>query len=283
MTLSRTAISAVLDRHGLSTRRSLGQNFVVDPDTVRRIVACAGVRPGDAVVEVGPGAGSLTLALVEAGARVLAIEKDSTMLAVLEEVLEGADPAPVVLEGDATALDWPSLLGSALIRPAGDRGWSMVANLPYNVAVPIVIHALRNAPTIESMVVMVQEEVAARLAAVPGGRTIGVPTIKVGWYATVERVMAVPREVFLPVPRVDSAVVRITRHQPPGDERTADVAFGLVEKAYRQRRKMLRSSLGAVLGEQELQRAGILPTARPEELDASDWARAARVAGEARR
>jgi 16S rRNA (adenine1518-N6/adenine1519-N6)-dimethyltransferase len=275
MTLSRAELTAVLTRRGLVARRSLGQNFVVDPDTVRRIVECAGVRPEDAVVEVGPGPGSLTLALVEAGARVVAVERDPAMVAVLEEVTATVEPKPSVVLADATDLDWAAVLGSAPVTPPAGRGWSLVANLPYNVAVPIVLHVLRDAPMIDSLVVMVQKEVADRLSAVPGGRAIGVPTVKVGWYATVERVMQVSREVFVPVPRVDSTVVRITRHRPVADEATAEVAFSLLEQAYHQRRKMLRSSLGPSVPPDVLLEAGIEPTARPEELSPTDWARLA--------
>jgi 16S rRNA (adenine1518-N6/adenine1519-N6)-dimethyltransferase len=275
MTLSRSSLSALLERHGVSARRSLGQNFVADPNTVRRIVACAGVGPGDAVVEVGPGPGSLTLALVEAGARVVAVEKDAAMVGVLREVTAAAVPPVEVVEADATRLDWGEVLGSVSVQPPSGRGWSMVANLPYNVAVPIIVRVLRTAPTIETMVVMVQKEVADRLLASPGGRTIGVPTVKVGWYAKVERVMAVSRNVFVPVPRVDSTVVRIARRRPVGDEAIAEAAFSLVERAYRQRRKMLRSSLGPSVPPDVLLEAGIAPTSRPEELTPVDWARLA--------
>jgi 16S rRNA (adenine1518-N6/adenine1519-N6)-dimethyltransferase len=271
MTLSRQALTAVLQRHGVLARRSLGQNFVVDPDVVRRIVVLAGIGPGDAVVEVGPGAGSLTLALAESGAEVVAVETDPAMVAVLAEVLDGVVPRPIVVQGDATTIDWAELL-SALPRSApGDRSWAMVANLPYNVAVPIVLHALRTAPVIDPLVVMVQKEVADRLAADPGGKAIGVPTVKLRWYADVEVVLHVPPDAFLPRPRVDSSVVRITRHPPLSDEATASVAFGLVEQAYHQRRKMLRSSLGPEVAA-VLDAVGIPPTSRPEQLTASQWA-----------
>lgn len=279
MTLSRSALTAVLERHGVLAQRSLGQNFVVDPNTVRRMVEHAGVRPGDAVVEVGPGPGSLTLALIEAGASVVAVEKDPAMVAVLREVLDGAVPSPTVIQGDATALEWADVLRSAPVVPGPGRQWTLVANLPYNVAVPIILHALRTAPMIASMVVMVQAEVADRLVATPGGRTIGVPTVKVGWYATARRAMAVSRNVFVPTPRVDSTVLHLTRHPPLADEETTRVSFRLLETAYRQRRKMLRSSLGASVRESQLREAGIEATARPEELGPLDWARLGAVVG----
>ena len=278
MTHGRRSVSELLDAHGLQPRRSLGQNFVVDPGVVRRIVAISGVGQGDRVAEIGPGLGSLTLALAEAGALVLAIEKDESLLPLLEEVLGGVEPRPTVVPGDALVVDWPSLLvDAAPDSPGIDSGWTLVSNLPYNVAVPIILHVLRTAPMIDKLVVMVQEEVAERLCATPGGRTIGTPTVKVGWFADARTVMKVPPQVFLPVPRAAGAVVQITRRAPAGGDAQAETAFDLVDAAYRQRRKMLRSSLAGKVTPEELLASGVEPTARPEELSVQQWARLAGV------
>ena len=238
---------------------------MTDPGVVRRIADITGVGPGDRVVEVGPGLGSLTLALAETGASVLVVEKDRRLLPVLAEVLGRVDgAAPVVVQADALDVDWAGLLD-------GGR-WTLAANLPYNVAVPIIIGVLEGAPMVERLVVMVQREVAERLCAQPGGRAIGVPTVKVGWYAGARIVMGVPPEVFTPRPRVQSAVVLLERREPPSRTVTPEQVFPLVEQAYRQRRKMLRSSLGAVVPVEAFAAAAVAPTCRPEELSVGRWA-----------
>ena len=267
----------LLERHGLAARRSLGQNFVADPNTVAHIARLAGVGPGDPVVEIGPGLGSLTLALAATGASVLAVEKDRSLLPVLEEVLadamrrsggDGAGGAQVrVVEGDALKLDWAALLG--------DERWTLVANLPYNVAVPVVMTLLATVPQVRRLVVMVQLEVAERLCAEPGDRTIGIPSIKLAWYGTGRILTTVPPEVFVPRPRVQSAVVGIDRHDPPSTLVEPSDVFGLVETAYRQRRKMLRSTLGATVPPDVFAAAGIDPQLRPERLGLDDWVRLA--------
>lgn len=264
--LGGTEVRELLERYGLSADRGLGQNFVTDPGVVRRMVALSGVGPGSKVLEIGPGLGSLTLALAGTGASVLAVEKDGGLLGALGEVLERlpAERRPRVVQADALRIDWPELL---------DGGqWEIVANLPYNVAVPIVITMLRCAPQVRRMLVMVQSEVADRLCAAPGGRTIGVPTIKVAWFATARRVMSVPPEVFTPRPRVSSAVVEIVRRPEPHGTAGPDVVFHLLETAYRQRRKMLRASLSGEVGAVAFERAGIDPQARPEQLSVHEWA-----------
>jgi 16S rRNA (adenine1518-N6/adenine1519-N6)-dimethyltransferase len=267
-------IRDLLERHGLEARRSLGQNFVADPNTVAHIARLAGVGPGDRVVEVGPGLGSLTLALAATGAEVLAVEKDRSLLPVLDEVLADAVAAGDdgaagirVVEGDALAVDWADLLG--------DETWVLVANLPYNVAVPVLMRVLAEAPQVRRLVVMVQLEVAERLCAAPGDRTIGIPTVKLSWYATARILTTVPPEVFVPRPRVQSAVVGIERHGPPSTSVGPDAVFPLVEEAYRQRRKMLRSTLGRRLEPSSFEAAGIDPQLRPERLDLEDWVRLA--------
>ena len=270
--LREAEVRAVLRRHGLDPRRSLGQNFVVDPPTVERIAATARVGPGDHVVEVGPGLGSLTLALADTGASVVAVEKDRTLVPVLRDVLaeRAVGDRVEVVEADALELDWPSLLASRW-----DGAWSLVANLPYNVAVPIVLRALEHATQVQRLVVMVQREVADRLAAGPGGRVVGAPSIRVAWYGHAEVAFSVPPEVFVPRPRVESAVLVITRREPPSGSVGVDEVMRLVEVAYRQRRKMLRSTLSGLVGADAFDRAGVAPTARPEELDVAAWTRLA--------
>ncbi len=264
--LGASEITSLLKRHGLEARRSLGQNFVTDPNVVARIVEHAGVGPGDHVIEVGPGVGSLSTAILEAGATLTAIEKDPRMLPVLEEVLSGVPGATSeVVLGDALTLDWPEVIGSGSAR--------LVANLPYNVAVPIILTVLEKAPNVNPLVVMVQREVAERLVASPGGRTIGVPTLKAAWYATAKIVMKVPPTVFIPQPRVESAVVRFDRHGKPAS--SPEQVFQMLERAYGQRRKMLRRSLSGLVSAQQFDRAGIDSASRPETLSLSDWVRLA--------
>ncbi|HHC08145.1 MAG TPA: 16S rRNA (adenine(1518)-N(6)/adenine(1519)-N(6))-dimethyltransferase RsmA [Actinobacteria bacterium] len=257
----RRQIAALLDRHGLHPRRSLGQHFLADPNLVERIVRVAGVGPGDRVVEVGAGTGTLTVALAEAGARVVAYEVDERLRGVLEEVV-GDRPDVEVRFADAARVD----LGTAL-----EGGpWKLVANLPYHVGTGIVLDVLRHAPQVEELVVMVQREVADRLLAEPGTKTYGLPSVVVGLHADVRFEFPVPREVFLPVPNVDSAVVRIRRR--PASE-AAEGAIELAAAAFSQRRKMLRRSLASVLPDpvRVLEAAGISPTARAEELAPADY------------
>lgn len=269
-------IRSLLEEHGLAARRSLGQNFVADPALVERIAALADVGPARPALEIGPGLGSLTLALAARGGTVLAVELDDGLASLLPETLErhlGADAARVaVLHGDALRLDWPAVLAD---HGGADDTWTVVANLPYNVAVPVIIRLLARAPQVGRLVVMVQHEVADRLAAEPGGRTIGVPTIKIGWYASVRLLTTVPPEVFIPRPRVQSAVVSIDRRDPPSGTVDPAAVFALVDRAYGQRRKMLRSTLGGAVPTEAFAAAGIDPTTRPEQLDVADWARLA--------
>lgn len=271
-------IHELLARRGMDARKSLGQNFVADPAVVMEIARWAGVGPGDQVVEIGPGLGSLTLALADTGASVLAIEKDRTLLPVLDEVLRSRDVADQVrvLEADAMERLW----FDELARVGGS--WVLVANLPYNVAVPVIMTVLASAPEVERLVVMVQKEVADRLVAGPGGRTVGIPSMKLAWYASGRTLGLVPPEVFVPQPRVMSAVVEITRRPPPSTVVGPDAVLALVETAYRQRRKMLRSTLGGTVPVEAFEAAGIQPTQRPEELSIADWTRLAEALAEQR-
>jgi len=263
VTLTRREVSELLERHGLEPRRSLGQNFVVDPNTVRRIVQLAGLDSHDRVVEVGPGLGSLTLALAETGAEVVAIEADRGLLEPLAEVTR--DVAVRVVHGDATDLSWADLLDG--------EGWVLVSNLPYNVGTRLVADVLDFVPKVGRLVVMVQREVGDRLIASVGDKAYGALSVKVASWAVGRRLCSVPAVVFLPRPRVDSVVVELTRLERPAipDEISRTDLFGLVRTAYQQRRKMLRSSLRGVVDNDCFSRAGIRPESRPEELTLEQW------------
>jgi 16S rRNA (adenine1518-N6/adenine1519-N6)-dimethyltransferase len=274
VTLSPRQVRDLLDRHGLSPSRALGQNFVSDPNTVRRIARLAEVGEGDRVVEIGPGLGSLTLALVEAGADVTAVELDRHLLAPLREVVE---PHGVrVVHGDAMSLNWDDVLGGSGGPPA-DRSWALVANLPYNVATPLVLDLLAGVPAIGRMLVMVQREVGERLAARPGDKAYGIPSVKVAYRADAELVGRVPPTVFIPPPRVESALVRLRRLPAPRVDADPDRLFRLVEAGFGQRRKMLRRSLAGLVDPAAFAEAGVRPEARAEELDLDAWARLARA------
>ena len=267
MTLTRTEVRSILDRHGLHPKRSLGQNFVVEPNTVRRIVELAGVGPGDQVVEVGPGVGSLTLGLLEAGAAVTAVEIDDALVGALEEVVSRSPYSDLrIVGGDALTVDWGRLLG--------DRtgSWHLVANLPYNISVPLVCDLLDGVEAIGRMLVMVQREVAARLVARPGDAAYGLPSVKVCYHAEARTVGRVPPSVFLPRPRVESALVEIVRRPAPLVDVDPQVLFGVVRAGFGQRRKMLRRSLRNLIDEEGLIVAGVDPTARAEDLGLDDWA-----------
>ncbi len=269
MTHSPSAIRAMLAEHGLRPSRALGQNFVADANTVRRIVRVAGVRAGDRVIEIGAGVGSLTLALLEVGAVVTAVELDRHLVPILREVTEGTDVT--IVQADAMALDWSSVLGG----PDPDRPWALVANLPYNIATPLVLDLLEGVPQVDRMLVMVQLEVAERLAAGPGARAHGIPSVKATWWADVRVVGKVPATVFVPAPRVESALVEVRRRPPAGLEDERRRVFALVDAGYRQRRKMLRRSLAAHVPPDAFAAAGVRPEARAEELSLEDWRRLA--------
>lgn len=283
VTLTRRQVRALLDEHGLTPSRALGQNFVVDPNTVRRMATLAGVRSGDHVIEVGAGLGSLTLALAETGAEVTAIEVDRYLVPVLRKVVE---PVGVrVIRGDALTLDWDDVLGigngSGPLHgwpgsdDPGQTRWTLVANLPYNIATPVVLHLLEHAPAIRQMLVMVQREVGERLAAGVGDPGYGIPSVKVAYWASTSLAGRVPASVFLPRPRVDSVLVRLVRHSTPPVDADRARLFDLVESGFAQRRKMLRRSLAGMVDADELRTAGIRPEARAEELALQDWARLA--------
>ena len=265
----------LLSAHGLRPSRALGQHFLADANTARRIVTLAGVGPDDHVLEVGPGVGSLTVALAGAGARVTALELDRHLLPVLDDALDRAGVASSVqvVQGDALTVDF-----NALLR--GERH-VMVSNLPYNVAVPIVMRMLGEVPSVQRMLVMVQREVGDRLAADAGTKDYGSVSVRVGFYASARRVGLVPPTVFLPPPKVDSALVELVRRpRPPVDVPSVDDLFALVRAGFSQRRKMLRRVLRTELGDRTdavLVAAGIDPAARAETLDLATWATLARA------
>lgn len=258
-------LAAALD---LRPRKSMGQNFVIDPNTIRRIVRLAGLAEGDDVLEVGPGLGSLTLGLLQAGHQVTAVELDPAMVRQLPVTVAEHLPAAVdrltVVHADGASV------GKDVASPAG-----LVANLPYNVAVPVLLHCLATFGSLRTCLVMVQREVADRLAARPGSRVYGVPSVKAAWYGAVERVGTVPPSVFWPMPRVDSGLVRITVTGGRDPARRAAV-FEVVDRTFAMRRKTLRASLGAWLGSERaagaLAAAGIDASLRPEALGLPEFA-----------
>ncbi|CAN5559473.1 16S rRNA (adenine(1518)-N(6)/adenine(1519)-N(6))-dimethyltransferaseRsmA [soil metagenome] len=266
MTLTRTQAVALLEAYGLSPSRALGQNFVVDPNTVRRIARLAQVGTGDPVVEIGAGMGSLTLALADTGAGVTAVEVDRHLIPVLREVVSERNVR--VVEGDALELDWAEAL-------AGHDSWTLVANLPYNVATPLVLDLLDDVPVISRMLVMVQRDAGERLAAGVGDPAYGIPSVKVRYWATARLVGRVSAEVFLPRPKVESALVEITRREAPATDADAKRLFALVRAGFGQRRKMLRRSLAALVDGDAFTAAEVRPQARPEELSVEDWGRLA--------
>ncbi len=265
--LTGPQIRRLLIENGLAPSRARGQNFVVDPNTVRRVARLAEVGPGDRVVEIGAGLGSLSLALGATGASVTAIEIDGGLVPVLRDVVE---PVGVtVVEGDALRLDWSSLLIGI--------GWVLVANLPYNVATPLIADLLDGVPAITRMLVMVQREVGERLAARAGDEAYGAVSVKVAYWATAKVVGRVPATVFYPVPKVESVLVRIDRRPSPAVGPDVDPAwlFRLVQAGFGQRRKMLRRSLVDLVPPEAFVAAGIRPEARAEELSVEEWGRLA--------
>ena len=258
---------------GVNPTKTLGQNFVIDANTVRRIVKAAGVSAGETVVEVGPGLGSLTLGLLEAGASVVAVEIDDRLAAQLPRTVEQLQPGAALTVIAADAMRIAELPGEPTV---------LVANLPYNVSVPVLLHLLEHFPAIGRGLVMVQAEVGERLAAGPGSKVYGGPSVKAAWYGRFRLAGKVGRQVFWPVPNVDSVLVRFERHDEPGSEAERLATFALVDAAFGQRRKMLRQSLAAVLGDSvaasaRLEAAGIAPTARGEELSVEDFLAIARA------
>jgi len=271
--LDPTSLRELARQLGLRPTKQRGQNFVTDANTVRRIVAAAQVSEDDIVLEVGPGLGSLTLGLLQATRRVIAIEIDDRLAAQLPQTVAARLPeraaALTVINADALRVD-------AVPEPPT----AVVANLPYNVAVPVLLHLLATFDSWSRGLVMVQAEVADRLAAGPGSKTYGVPSVKVAWYAAANRVGTVSPTVFWPVPNVESGLVAVSRRPPPETTATRDQVFAVIDAAFAQRRKMLRSALAGLAGSPTLASAAVVaagldPQARGETLDVTDFARIA--------
>ncbi|CAB4924234.1 unannotated protein [freshwater metagenome] len=276
--LGAAEVRLLAARLGVNPSKQRGQNFVIDGNTVRRIVRTAELRPDDVVIEVGPGLGSLTLALLPHVARVVAVEIDTALAGALAGTVRTRRPdlverLEVVLADALTVRELP-----------GPAPTALVANLPYNISVPVLLHLLETFPTIRRVLVMVQAEVADRLASPPGNRTYGVPSVKARWYGDVSRAGSVGRTVFWPAPNVDSGLVALTRTAPPETTASRVEVFAVIDAAFAQRRKTLRAALAGwagspALAEEALRAAGIDPSTRGEQLDVAAFARiaAARV------
>jgi 16S rRNA (adenine1518-N6/adenine1519-N6)-dimethyltransferase len=270
--LGASEIRGLAQQLDLHPAKSLGQNFVVDGNTCKKIVRIADVKPGERVLEIGPGLGSLTLAILQVTSEVSAIEIDSRLALRLQETLREHGASEIeIMNTDALA-----------VEELPSRPNKLVANLPYNVSVPVLLHFLEKFPSIDSGVVMVQYEVADRLAAKPGSKSYGVPSAKAAWWCDLELSDSVSRSVFWPVPNVDSALVSFQRHAPIGDEELRKSTFKLIDSAFGKRRKMLRSALSELIGssreaETLLIQAEIDPTARGESLHVSQFARLAKA------
>jgi 16S rRNA (adenine1518-N6/adenine1519-N6)-dimethyltransferase len=272
VTHSGADIATLLAEHGLRPSRALGQNFVADPNTVRRIARLAEIGPGSSVLEFGAGLGSLTLALAETGARVVAVELDRYLVPVLREVVEPAGAE--VVEGDAMTLDI-----SALLAERGEGPWSLVSNLPYNLATPLVLKTLVEVAAVDHLLVMVQREVGERMAARVGDPAYGSVSVRVAYFARSTVAGRVPASVFIPRPRVESVLVRMERREEPAvspAEVTYERLAAVVKAGFGQRRKMLRRSLAGVVDPAAFDRADIRPDARAEELTVEEWGRLAR-------
>lgn len=270
-------VRALAGELGIRPTKTLGQNFVIDPNTVRRIVRVSAVQRGDVVVEVGPGLGSLTLGLLETGCRVVAIEVDPVLAGRLGRTV--AERAGREAAGRLTVVPGDALRVSELPEPPT----ALVANLPYNVSVPVLLHLMAAFPSVGRALVMVQLEVAERLAAEPGSRVYGIPSAKARWFGDVRQAGLVGRSIFWPVPNVDSGLVELVRTAPPRDDVTREEVFAVVDAAFAQRRKMLRGALagwagGAQRAGQVLERAGVDPTLRGEALSIEAFAAIAAAA-----
>jgi 16S rRNA (adenine1518-N6/adenine1519-N6)-dimethyltransferase len=260
--LGAARLRALLREHGANPKRSLGQNFVIDPNTIRKVVDVSGVRPDDRVLEFGAGCGSLTLGLAAHAGHVVALEIDDRLVALLEDSLSGIENVTVV-HADAMSVDLTAMDATTL-----------VGNLPYNIATHLVLRVLEEAPRISKLTVMAQKEVGERLAAGPGSKAYGQTSVMVAYFGQARVVARISRRAFYPVPNVDSVVVQIERHEPPDVDR--ETLFRVVRAAFGQRRKTLRNTIAGPAGsadaaERALERAGLSPRARAEELSLDDF------------
>ena len=271
--LGASDIRALAEELDVRPTKTLGQNFVIDGNTIRRIVAAASVGEDETVLEVGPGLGSLTLGLLDAAREVVAVE--------IDPVLAGRLPETVRTWRPAEAGNLHVVLADAMrVKELPAEPTALVANLPYNVAVPVVLHLLENFPSLRHGLVMVQDEVADRLAAKPGSKTYGVPSVKAAWYGTMRKAGVIGMNVFWPAPKIASGLVGFSRHEPPATTATREEVFAVIDAAFAQRRKTLRAALAGWAGspaeaERALRSAGVDPSARGEVLDIHAYTRIA--------
>jgi len=272
VSLSRQQTLSLLADAGIQPKRKYGQNFLVDQNSLDRIVRLANVNQGDHVLEIGAGLGALTETLLSVGAVVTSLEVDPDLVTILRQ-RTALDHATIV-EGDALTIDLN------VVAPLHEGPWSVVANLPYNVATPVVLRCLEEAPQMTTLFVMVQAEVGQRLAAGPGDKAYGAPSLRVAYHATASVVGRVPASVFVPQPKVESVLVSIQRRTTPAvdpDDASEEDIFRLVRQSFSQRRKMLRKSLAEFVNDEAFQFAEVDPTARPEELDVVAFGRLAKA------
>jgi len=266
VTLTRTEVKNLLLKYEIHPKKSLGQNFVVEPNTIRQIVELAALNSDDFVLEVGPGLGSLTLALLESCEHVTAVEIDDVLVEILKEVTGIQTENKLrVIHADIMKLDLQQVLEER------NSQWNLVANLPYNIAVPVICDFLEKTPIISKMTVMVQREVAERMVAKVGEKAYGLPSVKIEYFAQAKIVANIPPTVFLPKPRVESSIVQIVRHENPVISETPEVLFDLIRSAFKHRRKMLRSSLKEILSPGDFDETGIDSTNRAENLVLEEW------------
>ena len=271
MVVGKSDLKDMMEKHDLRPSKSLGQNFVVDPNTILKIIRAANIEKGEQILEIGPGLGSLTSQL-SATSKVVAIELDRYLIPALEEVLNhfGKRENVEIVQEDAMKIDWQEFF-------AQRQGvWKMVANLPYNIATPLLVTLLENAPEIQAIYVMVQLEVGERFAASPKSKAYGIPSVKAQYWAETKVLGKVSPNVFLPVPKVDSAILQIIRKSSPPEVNYANFSR-LIQTAFQHRRKMIRKSLNTLVPLANFSIAELSPQARPEELSVTDWVKLAKT------
>ena len=271
MVVGKSDLKDMMEKHDLRPSKSLGQNFVVDPNTILKIIRAANIEKGEQILEIGPGLGSLTSQL-SATSKVVAIELDRYLIPALEEVLNhfGKRKNVEIVQEDAMKIDWQEFF-------AQRQGvWKMVANLPYNIATPLLVTLLENAPEIQAIYVMVQLEVGERFAASPRSKAYGIPSVKAQYWAETKVLGKVSPNVFLPVPKVDSAILQIIRKPSPSEVNYANFSR-LIQTAFQHRRKMIRKSLNTLVPLANFSIAELSPQARPEELSVTDWVKLAKT------
>ena len=271
MVVGKSDLKDMMEKHDLRPSKSLGQNFVVDPNTILKIIRAANIEKGEQILEIGPGLGSLTSQL-SATSKVVAIELDRYLIPALEEVLNhfGKRENVEIVQEDAMKIDWQEFF-------AQRQGvWKMVANLPYNIATPLLVTLLENAPEIQAIYVMVQLEVGERFAASPKSKAYGIPSVKAQYWAETKVLGKVSPNVFLPVPKVDSAILQIIRKPSPPEVNYANFSR-LIQTAFQHRRKMIRKSLNTLVPLANFSIAELSPQARPEELSVTDWVKLAKT------